>query len=48
MSDDLDLTLLLADIDQVLTARLADSLAEALRHRLLERIALPPEPMAEA
>ena len=29
-------------------AALADSLAEALRRRLHERIALPPEPMAEA
>lgn len=104
MSDDLSLTLLIADIDEVLTAHhadtaqvvaagqqlilsafgqivddngwssesraeshsvsaesrqtkakansaaeaLADSLAEALRRRLLERITLPPEPMAEA
>jgi len=79
--DDLSLTLLLADIDQVLAAhhadtaqvvaagqqlilsafgqivdecpaadhaRLANSLAEALRRRLQERIALKPEPMAEA
>ena len=80
-NDDLALTLLLADIDQVLTAHkadtaqvvaagqqlilsafgqivdecpaadhaaLADSLAEALRRRLQERIATPPPPMAEA